>query len=693
MRWRHRYSEVGVSLTDKPSGSQAEIYKAWNVFIDKGILLDGIVRPVIARSWKRSQGIDPRARNWHRLPERILQAKRAENIKLLSIARPIMEELCEITGRNSVLLCDREAHILETAGNLQYSPPPGLRFSEEDVGTNAIGTVLVEEAPVEVRGTEHYLSSLHSSFSAGAPIRGVDGNIIGIIAVSNAFEELPAGVLQTLKLGVRVIENHLKYKAEQSKVLWTYHRTCSSIIDLYQEPLMVVDANCTVANVNERCLELMGINDRKELVGELIDNLIVDGPQVIASLLSTSPSDFRNRFGLKGAEKVVPCSVIRRRIVRNPDGSHQVILVFKGENEINEGHARIRVIATTYESGESSVDNLIVGESQAMNDIRNLIKKAACVSSNVLIEGESGTGKELVAQAIHKESGRKGPFIAINCGAIPKELLQSELFGYEEGAFTGARKGGNPGKFELGDGGTVFLDEIGEMPFDMQVNLLRFLQDKAVIRVGGSEPRNVDVRIVAATNRNLKQEIALGNFREDLYYRLSVINIQIPPLRERRLDIPLTARFLIGEICRQFKRETLRISDAAMELLFHYSWPGNVRELRNVLENAVVFTEGNLITEDVLPSYLKGGNNAPLALASDAGSVRVAKTDVPRELTIDDAREFKKKLAADKERFEILRLLDKFEGNVSQVARHMGLSRNTIYRKMRMYKVDTREMP
>jgi transcriptional regulator with PAS, ATPase and Fis domain len=377
---------------------------------------------------------------------------------------------------------------------------------------------------------------------------------------------------------------------------------------------------------------------------------------------------------------------VRRRITKNPDGSQQTVLGFVVEGETKSDQQY--VFTGTYGDDSSNFNNL-VGHSEKWIEIKKLSIRAARVSSSVLIEGESGTGKELVARAIHDESGLKGPFVAINCGAIPKELLQSELFGYEEGSFTGAKKGGGIGKLEMGDGGTVFLDEIGEMPFDMQVNLLRFLQEKMITRIGSSVPKKVDVRIIAATNRKLKTEVSMGRFREDLFYRLNVISIELPPLRERILDIPPITRFFIQTLCSQFKRDVLSISDAAMHMLCAYNWPGNARELRNVIENAVVFAEGNLITEDILPSYLK--RNAPVQNTSFSDrkpSEMIISDETMHGLTIEEARKNNQKASAEMERDEIVRLLDEFGGNISNVARHMGAARSTIYRKMKNYKIN-----
>jgi DNA-binding NtrC family response regulator len=226
------------------------------------------------------------------------------------------------------------------------------------------------------------------------------------------------------------------------------------------------------------------------------------------------------------------------------------------------------------------------------------------------------------------------------------------------------------------------------MPFEMQVNLLRFLQDKIITPVGSSKSKKVEVRIIAATNRKLKNEVRMGRFREDLYYRLNVINIELPSLRERKLDIPLITRFFIGTLCHQLKRDVLSISDDAMNVLCNYNWPGNVRELRNVIENAIVFTESNLITEDILPSYLKSAGTINLIHSSSQVLNQIESDENMNGLTIGEARKLNQKMTAEMERDRILHLLDQYAGNVSEVARVMEVSRNTIYRRMKTYKIE-----
>lgn len=661
-----------------------QVREAWDIFVEKGLIDEDKVRPAIAASWLRSSRIDPYSKHRHHLPNRILQSRLADEVQLISLARPIIQAMGEIEGHDFVVLADKDGYILDVAGGAKYFHLLGQRFSEEDIGTNAIGTAIAENAAIEVKGPEHYCASNQAAYGAAVPIHDLSANIKGVLAVYNDSAPLPAGVMPALKLGVKVIENQIDYKSELSEITHIYHNTCSSIIDFFQDGFLVVDAQENIININQSCLNMMGVSDRESLIGHYLGSILADDRSVINRLLSNNPNEFINKFSLKSSHGIIPCSLVRRRITKNPDGTQQTVLGFVPEGETDEVEKQ-PILSTVWGTDNTALVGL-VGHSEKWNEIKKLCLRAARVSSSVLIEGESGTGKELVARAIHDASGLEGPFMAINCGAIPKELLQSELFGYEEGAFTGARKGGGTGKLEMGDGGTVFLDEIGEMPFDMQVNLLRFLQDKMITRIGSSTPKKVEVRIIAATNRRLKNEVQLGRFREDLYYRLNVINISLPPLRDRRLDIPPITRYFIQTLCHQFNRETLGISDAAMNVLCDYNWPGNVRELRNVIENLIVFAEGPIITEAILPSYLKRA--LPLTGQSAEAGTSLPESEESRGLTIEAAQQYRRKAATANERNEILRLLEECDGNISEVARKMGLSRNTIYRKMKTYKID-----
>lgn len=667
---------------DTSSYDHSELYSIWQKFIEDGDVPELDLRPEVARSWHRSRGLDPNNINMYPLPNRVFQAKLAENIQLISCARPVMQQISRTANMNYVLvLADCDGCILESIGDSDMQGMQGYRYCEKDIGTNAIGTSLIEGKALEICGAEHYCQQFHGHNSASVPVHDNEGGIIGVLAsVSHHNARLPDNILQVLQLGGVIIENQLRYKAEQSFITKTYHRTCSSIIDAIHYGMIVVDANRRVINVNQKCLDAMEIGQRRSLIGRFIQDLIADDNQVLTSLFSQNPNEFIKTFHLRGAKNILPCKLVRRQIVRNSDDSYQAILGFEIGDHKDRADNHMPIVPMDNEKSNFSD---LVGESEVWNQIKNLARKAAGVSSNVLITGESGTGKELVAKAVHEESGRKGKFVVINCGAIPKELLQSELFGYEEGSFTGARKGGGIGKLELADKGTLFLDEIGEMPFDMQVNLLRFIQDRTITRIGGYNPITIDVRIIAATNRDLKKEMLEGTFRDDLYYRLSVINIELPPLRKRRLDIPLITRYLIDSFCIQFSRDTLSISDQAMAILCNYTWPGNVRELKNIIENAVVFTNGEIITEDSLPSHLKEYNDIP---GWENGIEAPPK--LSSRLTIEETRDLNMKQRDIVEREQIVKLIDEFNGNISQVAKRMGLSRTTLYRKVKKYEIN-----
>lgn len=322
----------------------------------------------------------------------------------------------------------------------------------------------------------------------------------------------------------------------------------------------------------------------------------------------------------------------------------------------------------------------IVSSSRAMQDVLAVGYAAAESMSNVLIQGESGTGKELLVQAIHNHSSRRnGPFVAVNCGAIPRELIGSELFGYAEGAFTGAKKGGNPGKFEMAAGGTLFLDEIGDMPLDQQVILLRVLQEKKVTRIAGNRVIPVDVRFICATNKDLYQEMLKGNFRRDLYYRLNVIFIQMPRLQDRAEDIPLLFKHFLEKSVLNQGQPMPRVHNDVFEMLMKYSWPGNVRELENIVERLIHAGFDGEIKVEHLPPEIRSFNNDLVPMQES----RPISNPPSRYLT---ARQRLDEL----ERSELLNLLKRYDGNIAKIARHLSVSRNTVYTRLKKYQIEWR---
>jgi len=312
----------------------------------------------------------------------------------------------------------------------------------------------------------------------------------------------------------------------------------------------------------------------------------------------------------------------------------------------------------------------IIGRSQRMQEIYSLIEKIAPSDSTVLITGESGTGKELVARIIHLKSNRaKGPFIKVNCAAIPRELVESELFGYEKGAFTGAFSQ-KPGRFELADGGTILLDEVSELPIDIQAKLLRVLQEHQIWRVGGVKSVKVNVRVISATNRNLLQEVERGNFRSDLYYRINVVPIEVPPLREHREDIKDFVHYFIQKFSRKNRKKVTGITEAALEYLINYPWPGNVRELENLIERLVILSNKEILDIIDIPDEIKL-RQIP------------RQHDLPSPSKGIDFKEIVKKATSDIEKELILKALKETNGNVTRAAELLGISRKSLQLKMK----------
>jgi two-component system nitrogen regulation response regulator NtrX len=352
--------------------------------------------------------------------------------------------------------------------------------------------------------------------------------------------------------------------------------------------------------------------------------------------------------------------------IEKPLSLEKVVITVKnalGASRLREENASLR--------GMVAKDHDMIGDSRAMKKLNEQIRIVSPSSASVLITGENGTGKELVARSIHYHSLRRDkPFVPVNCAAIPEELIESELFGHEKGAFTGA-VAQKKGKFDLADGGTIFLDEIGDMSLKTQAKVLRILQEKRFERVGGTRTIEVDVRVIAATNKVLESEIRLGHFREDLYYRLNVVPFRVPLLKERKEDIPMLTIHFIDTFCRQEGREPKRVLPDAMALLVNYDWPGNVRELKNVVERLVIMTPGTAITAPHIPEYIVSGDSGQELEVGKGGSIW-------EHSTLREAREeFEKEF--------IIQKLEENAWNISKTAEAIELERSNLHRKIKSY--------
>lgn len=433
------------------------------------------------------------------------------------------------------------------------------------------------------------------------------------------------------------------------------------------ELIVVVNKNGYIENMSQAYGDFLGIQVQNAIgrhVTEVIENTRMD---IVVKTGVPETGETQDIHGEKMIATRIPIrkngmviGAYGRVLVRNTRELHML------HDKLSSIEMELNMYKRTFEkinTAKYTVDD-IIGDCSIMQDLKDSVRKVAKTNSNVLIMGESGTGKELFAHSIHAGSmRRKAPFVCVNCGSIPEQLIESELFGYEEGAFTGARKGGKIGLFPAAHGGTIFLDEIGELPLPMQVRLLRVLQDREIQRVGSNVREKVNVRVVAATNRNLYQMVKKGEFRSDLYYRLNVVTLHLPLLRERKEDLPLLIQMILSKISKKESLGAIEISREAMDHLLRYDWPGNVRELENVLERAINFTDaGEKIKAKNLPERITGS--------------MVSQTVMPL-----------KDLMENTEKDAIKDALLRCRNCKAKAANELGISRTTLYEKMMKYEI------
>ncbi len=451
------------------------------------------------------------------------------------------------------------------------------------------------------------------------------------------------------------------------------------VIDNLDEGILFLDKDRQVVAINRTAMDILG-QTRLEQGGDIIGTLC--------------PSLFPGTTCAHECEQSGKCSLIQQKIqgrektehptFRQPDGTMVSLSLRALALSPSEPLARCAILLKNRSHEQRLEDEIserfrlgsLIGHSVPMRNLFQDILKAAASEATVLIEGESGTGKELVARALHENSRRAAsPYVRVHCSALAENLLESELFGHARGAFTGAVSA-RPGRFEAADGGTLLLDEIGEISPGIQVKLLRVLQEREVERLGENQPRKVDVRIIAATNRDLTAMVQDGTFRKDLYYRLRVLPVQVPALRERQGDIPLLADHLLAEMAGRYKREKIDISEDAVCTLEGYDWPGNVRELVNTLEYALVHADGAVILPRHFPPEIK----AVPSWQSPPPAPTIPDAPMPARLT-----RYYRAPGADEERILILRTLDEAQGNKAEAARRLGMSRTTLWKRLRTY--------
>jgi transcriptional regulator of acetoin/glycerol metabolism len=506
--------------------------KAWEQYLEKDVLDSSLVRGAVASSWQRCRdlNVNPLLTSGDDAEElRQLEQRRYEKEHLIQVARPFLRDLSYFVGKTDfqVILTDENGLLLEVAGDARAAARAqevhlcaGADWSEARKGTNAIGTAIFERAPVQIHAWEHFRAENQFLTCSAAPIIDPAGNIVGVIDISGDCRHANPHTLGMVVASVHAIENQLRLEQAMNK-LSIASRYSKALVHGITDGLLAIDTNGIVTEINARGGEIFGINPALAKGLPLVQ-LYRDENAPILQVVR-SGKEYKN-------QEIVLCQSGRHiqssaSLLRDEDGAILGAVAFFRELQTQQFARR----GPVFFAHRYAFDD-IVGNSPAMQKAKDWASLAATCTSTVLILGESGTGKEIFANAIHNASSRnRGPFLAINCAAMPEGLIESELFGYTDGSFTGAKKGGQSGKFEMANGGTIFLDEIGEMSLGMQSKLLRVLQERTVSRIGSSQDINVDIRVIAATHCDLSKDIETGRFREDLYYRLAVLEVKIPP--------------------------------------------------------------------------------------------------------------------------------------------------------------------
>ena len=633
-------------------------YEEWKRFVYEGVISTK-VRELVRESWERcaTMKVDPFTLGAQCVfTPGELSIRKQHSKDFLAVARPYVDTLCNLVGNSGtvIFLTDESGVILLLSGDPEelerqerINLVEGAVWTEHETGTNAVGTAIAIGRPVQIVGGEHYCYSQHEITCSAAPIfRGEQ--LAGVLNLSMACERVHPHTLGMVAMTAKLIEGEMGSR----RVLDTEIALKSWLdvtLSTVPKGIVTLNAQGEVKCVNPAAAKLLG-QDVKDMVGKNIDQVFNCTPRLSRSMGKGLVID-NMEVTLEREKKNMRFTVSARPIGVGGE-------TFAGDVVLIEGK-EVHLLATEMTGARAHLTfHNIIGTSSTLLKACDLARSAALTNSTVLLLGESGTGKELFAQSIHNGSRRRGPFIAVNCSAIPRTLIESELFGYEAGSFTGASRNGRPGKFELAHDGTIFLDEIGDMPLDFQTVLLRVLQERQIVRVGGHKPISINVRVVAATNRDLAARVNEGAMREDLYYRLNVVTVHIPPLRERRDDIPLLVGHLLPQISARMGKPVERVTPKALQELCGYDWPGNVRELENVLERGALVASGDVLDVGDIPE-LGGG----LKLQGQH-----QQTDELLPL-------------GEVERRAMIATLERTH-SIVDAAKSLGISRSSIYRKM-----------
>ncbi|HAJ99780.1 MAG TPA: sigma-54-dependent Fis family transcriptional regulator [Bacteroidales bacterium] len=664
---------------------------------------------VLKQSHFQSQ--DKSAKKEILVSQKMLSAKELQNLLnrkslLIDVSSPFLSNLATLVEGSGflIILTDEQGCILRLDGDSKIlldakslNLVPGAFMEEDSIGSSAMMMGLNEDRPVQITAQGHFINAYHRWTCSSAPIHSTTGITIGTLNLMGQKQQVNTHTLALVAATINAIEQQFR-NLKLNKALRQTTAYLDAVINNLTNAILTINTSGNISKVNKSAKVVFGIEPAK-LTGQPIkyymprwDDLwkvVSNGGNIIDEEVSIENIPYSGRFVIGAMPIVTERNIADEELEwdKPRKKSNSKTLIVKPSVSSEPEQLLLGVVLTIRDM--KRVYNIvnkftgmkayytfddIIGVSDEMKRIVDFAQRVADSPSTVLVSGESGTGKEVFAQAIHNASGRRNSgFVAINCGAIPEALFESELFGYEDGAFTGARKGGKPGKFELANGGTLFLDEVGEMPMDMQVKLLRALQEGEITRVGGNKAIPVDVRVVAATNKNLKTLVEQNKFRNDLYYRLSVIPIKIPPLRDRQDDIKALIEFFLLNKSLKLNKSVPILNDDIRTILLRYEWPGNVRELENFIEKTVNL-DGRIMldVEDEVAFRNKYLHN-------------FVAPNAQKGVTNDEGNLYNAKSLEEIEKDAIVATLKHFDGNKTKAAKILKISRNTLYLKAKHF--------
>jgi len=648
--------------------------------------------PDVADSWNRSRklGINHKNIEYKKYLKTDEYDKVVrENIDLIDITTPLFAAFQELQAFNAsaVWLYHISGVFLLHQSKKTYNRLPlNYIWDESTNGTCAQGLATICNSPKQLLGVEYYCDDFakYNIIVSAAPIHDSTGKVIGSIQLRQDLPDPPwdescqnlflhifaltyamattvenglklknsYDILETANNDLQIIKDNLSASYETLKATW-------SLID---EGLVLIDQTGKITNINKEGCRILNIQSPKK-ENTNIKKFLIEQSTLMQLVKKGENVDIEETIctGSNEHKYLISMRPILNQHEKQPNSA---LIRFTPIEEIDA--------LVTKRSGASASYHFkdIIGVSKIFTSAVETAHRFSTLQENILLCGESGTGKELFAQAIHNNYRPLGPFVAVNCAAIPRNLIESELLGYEGGSFTGAEKNGRPGKIELAKGGTFFLDEIGDMPLELQGVLLRVLENKKIMRLGGRRYNHVDFRLIAATNKDLYQMAKNGHFREDLYYRLSVLSIKIPALRERSGDIEVLIRFFIENYCRKIGREIPKLNSASLKIIKEYEWPGNVRQLENAIIYAINVTSGNVIKPDNLPDFLKEG-----AIAITKPTKKVT--------TITSLKDSEK---------ELITVAIAEAKDVATAARMLNISKPSMYRKLKTFGIESKKI-